>query len=130
MASLVWLFLVGLLIPSTAAQMAHYLVTYTNATYKTYPYSYTTLGTPPTILLQANVITLSHYNFSHDCKFSNSTDISLLKGKIAILASLPDWFGCVNEDSGRAPAFGRLFQKAGGIGVIMKACETVDTTYF
>lgn len=86
---------------------------------------YSTLGKPPTQSIYAPVVFLSKSNFSEDCYFSSSTNISQLNGKIAVLSSMPMWIDCTSESNGVITAIARLYQKVGGIGVITPQSEKV-----
>ena len=123
------LLLICMLIYCTHSQMKNSVIFNTNSTSKSYPYAYTTLGNPPTTTLHADVVILSKLNLSNDCWFTKHTNVSLLQGKIVILDSLPDWFSCTSLPEGRPSVFGRIVQRAGAVGVIMQAHESVCTLF-
>lgn len=86
---------------------------------------YTTIGVLPSFTHHSYPVYFSPFNFSNDCGFSPSTNISLLEGSIIIITSFPRWSECVSEPTGVITAVARLMQKAGAIGAITKQLEQV-----
>lgn len=84
---------------------------------------YTTLGTPPIQTFQSPVIFLFSNNFSEDCLFLPSTNLSNYKNKIAILTERPE--RCATEETGIIPQIVRIFQQVGGVGVVVEQIEPV-----
>lgn len=120
----VMLLLLGIL-SCVYSQTANTIIVYNSNSSFPLHYSYTTLGNPPTSPLHASAIFLAKHNISEDCWFSSSTNISNLQDKIVIVESFPDWFHCAQEPVGLPTALGRIFQKVGGVAVIMLAAEEV-----
>lgn len=93
--------------------------------------SYTTLGNPPHSILHSPVVFLSKNNISNDCWFSESTNISQLQQTIAIFHSIPQtWNGCAEGGTAIITLLANIFQKVGGIGVIVRQREKVNIKCF
>lgn len=122
---MIHLFLLGLFFCRVCSQMDNLVTVHTSNITKQFPYSYTTLGNPPKTTLHANTIILSKHNFTEDCSFSPTLNKTILKGKIALVESLPEWLYCVSTSQARPTALGRIFQQEKGLGVIMLAHEKV-----
>jgi hypothetical protein len=120
---MIYVFLLGMLFCSVSAQMDNFLIVHTNTTTTRFHYSYTTLGHPPKATLRANTIILSKHNFTDDCSFSPNLNKTILKDKIAIVQSLPEWLYCASTHEARPSAFARIFQREQGLGVVMLAHE-------
>lgn len=86
---------------------------------------YSTIGIPPLVTYHSHPIYLSHFNFSDDCWFSSSTNVSLLEESIIIITSLPEWFDCTSESTGVITGVSRLLHKVGAMGIVVTQQEQV-----
>lgn len=100
-----------------------------NSTQVEIPSFYTTLGPPPSHNILTNITFLSAHNFSEDCRFSPSTNISSLQNKFVVIESFPKWFKCVSFYHGVKTAMGRLLQRVGVRGVLLASTEHVCLYY-
>lgn len=92
---------------------------------------YTTLGLPSTHqILTSSPVLLSRNNFSDDCFFTTTTNISLLNGAIVVVSNYPLWLGCTSDNIGVIPAVGRIIQQVGGIAVLIPPLEKVSLSLF
>lgn len=96
-----------------------------NNTTNTIESYYTTIGNPPKEVIHSSAIFLSNNNFSNDCWFSKTTNISKIKNKIAILTEYPLWHKCIHDGTGKPAVMGKIFQKVGAIGLIVVERESV-----
>jgi hypothetical protein len=69
---------------------------------------YTTLGIAPSQPFIANISFLSSNNFSSDCRFSLSTDVSSLKDKFVVLESFPEWFSYASFSLSTVPTVAKV----------------------
>ncbi len=93
---------------------------YTNISLKSY---YSTLGTPPTETIQAQIALVYEDNITEDCQLR----IQDVTGKVVIYVgqTVPPLGHCNNDPSGRVAAFARVVESYGAVGLVLTAIEKV-----